>query len=441
MPWQRMVADIFGEIDPATGKPAYRDVVVTIPRQQGKTSLALAVQVQRAIGWPEAQQIAYTAQDGGSARKKLLNDQMPKLERHTKALGIDRFLRANDNTGILFRNGSRIIVLSSSPEAGHGLTLDLGIKDEFWQDEDDRRDQAMSPAMITRPAAQMLTISTVGKHDGPTPFNTLIARGRAAVEADTRSGIAYFEWSADPDDDPDDPATWRRCMPALGFVHPDGSGITEEGIRHERETRTDENFRRAYLNIIPTTVDNRPIPPQVWGAASDPNSSAVRISSIAVDVAYGGGRSSVAVIGERSDGHLHAVVTRNAPSTDWLLAEVQSLRKDTGVPVVMDTAGHVSFVAQQFQAAGIDPTLIGVREMTAACASLVDALKRGHVFHIDQPELNSAVAGASKRSLGDAWAWSRKSSAVDISPLVAVTLAAWGAAQGASTNEPFMIVT
>lgn len=423
MPWQRLVADVMGEFD-ERGRPAYRDIVVTIPRQSGKTTLALAVQVQRAVGWLEPQQIAYTAQDGGSARRKLKDEQMPLLERHKKTLGIERFLRANDNTGIVFRNGSRIIVLSSSAEAGHGLTLDLGIKDEYWQDEDDRRDQAMSPAMITRPAAQMLTISTVGKHDGPTPFNTLIARGRAAVESDQRHGIAYFEWSADPDADPDDPLTWYSCMPALASGH-----VELEAVRHERETRTDENFRRAYLNIIPTTLDNSPIPPQVWGAACDPNSAAARILCIAVDVAYGGGRSSVAVIGERSDGHLHAVVTKNAPDTNWLLDEVQALRKDTGVPVVMDTAGHVSFVAQQFQAANIEPSLIGAREMTAACASLVDTLKRRHVFHIDQAELNSAVAGASKRGLGDAWAWSRKSSSVDISPLVAVTLAAWGAQQ------------
>jgi hypothetical protein len=38
------------------------------------------------------------------------------------------------------------------------------------------------------------------------------------------------------------------------------------------------------------------------------------------------------------------------------------------------------------------------------------------------------VTGAKKRPLGDAWAWSRKSSAVDISPLVACTLARFAVA-------------
>lgn len=45
------------------------------------------------------------------------------------------------------------------------------------------------------------------------------------------------------------------------------------------------------------------------------------------------------------------------------------------------------------------------------------------------PPLNrrAALDGAVKRPLGEAWVWSRKSSAVDISPLVACTIAHWGA--------------
>jgi hypothetical protein len=46
--------------------------------------------------------------------------------------------------------------------------------------------------------------------------------------------------------------------------------------------------------------------------------------------------------------------------------------------------------------------------------------------HLGTPELDAAVAGAITRPLGDAWAWSRKSSSVDISPLVASTMALWG---------------
>jgi len=48
------------------------------------------------------------------------------------------------------------------------------------------------------------------------------------------------------------------------------------------------------------------------------------------------------------------------------------------------------------------------------------------LHHLGTPELQSAIAGSIKRPLNDRWAWHRVNSSVDISPLVAVTLAQWG---------------
>ena len=41
MPWQQLVADVGLELDPESGLPAYREIVVTVPRQSGKTTLVL----------------------------------------------------------------------------------------------------------------------------------------------------------------------------------------------------------------------------------------------------------------------------------------------------------------------------------------------------------------------------------------------------------------
>ena len=65
--------------------------------------------------------------------------------------------------------------------------------------------------------------------------------------------------------------------------------------------------------------------------------------------------------------------------------------------------------------------------MTAACGAFYDAVMEDRLRHLDTPVLNSALAVARKRSLGDAWAWHRKNAAADITPLVACTLALYGA--------------
>lgn len=65
-------------------------------------------------------------------------------------------------------------------------------------------------------------------------------------------------------------------------------------------------------------------------------------------------------------------------------------------------------------------------DLAAGCAFLVDLVGRGKLRHRGERELTVALDGAAMRPLGDQWAWSRKNSGVDISPLVAVTLACWG---------------
>jgi hypothetical protein len=65
------------------------------------------------------------------------------------------------------------------------------------------------------------------------------------------------------------------------------------------------------------------------------------------------------------------------------------------------------------------------REFAQSCGSLVDAVTNATFRHRGQVELADAVAGARQRQVGDVWLWARASSKVDISPLVAATLA-WG---------------
>jgi hypothetical protein len=67
-----------------------------------------------------------------------------------------------------------------------------------------------------------------------------------------------------------------------------------------------------------------------------------------------------------------------------------------------------------------------VREIVQACGAFYDRVKNGSLSHIGQSPLATALAGAKKRELGDAWAWARRSEGVDVSPLVAGTYALWG---------------
>jgi phage terminase large subunit-like protein len=258
MPWQQLVADVGMEIDPATGLLAYREVVFTIMRQSGKSTLILTFEVDRCVAWDLPQRVGYTAQTGWDARKKLLDDQVPVLNRSRLRPAIQQVYRAAGMESVLWTSGSRIDVFASNVSAGHGRTLDLGVIDEAFDDEDERREQALLPAMATRADAQLLVTSTAGTSRSAY-LRRKVEAGRHAAQLDAGSGIAYFEWSVPAGGDIDDPETWWRYMPALGWT------IQPEVVAHARQTMSDSEFRRGFCNQWIENSDTW-LPPGAWDA-------------------------------------------------------------------------------------------------------------------------------------------------------------------------------
>lgn len=413
MPWQRLVADVGLELLPDSNIPAYREIVVTVPRQNGKTTLMLAFEIQRAIGWGRAQMIAYTAQTGKDAREKLLNDQAPLLTAKTSLIraGIDRVLRGVGNEAITFKSGSRLFILNSGEDSGHGKTLDLGVIDESFADEDDRREQAMLPAMLTRPTAQILNISTAGTDKSPF-LKRKVDAGRAAVANGETQGIAYFEWSADEDADIDDPATWYSCMPALGIT------ITEATVRHMRQTMTEGEFRRAGLNLW-TVSEDRVIPAATWNAVCSEHVAPEGQFAVAVEVNPERSAASIAI----ADDSGRVELVEQSSGVGWVVARAIELAKKWDAEVVLDSYGPAGSLAAEIEAEGITVKAYTAREMAHACGVFYDAVADGKVQIRRHVALDAAASAARKRSLNDTWIWGRKDAGEDVSPLIAATLA------------------
>jgi phage terminase large subunit-like protein len=421
MPWQGLVADVAGELDPTTGMPAYREVRVTVPRQSGKTTLILVVEVDRCIAWGDAQRCLYAAQDRNNSRSKW--EEQTELLRRTPLAKAFTTRRQTGMERMVFPSTGSIIGITASGEtSGHGQTLDLGVIDEAFAQQDERLVQAFRPAMLTRPAAQLWIVSTMGTEESVF-LHDRVDDGRARVEAGERSGVAYFEWSAGDDDDPDDPATWWGCMPALGVT------VTEDVIRVDHDSLPPDEFARAYLNR--RTSAGRPvIDIAAWLACRDPLSQLRGVPCFAVDVTPDRAWGSIACAGWRDDQRVHVEIVEHRPGTDWLVARVAELYKQWHPwPVVVDPAGPAGSLLVDLAALDVMTDTTGAREYAHACGQFYDAVTDRAIVHLDQPVLNTAIGEARKRVLGDAWAWARKTGG-DVSPLVAVTLARYGLVKG-----------
>lgn len=419
MPWQQHVVDVAFEVDPDTGMLAYREVRLTVPRQSGKTTLLLAVAVHRCLAFSEAQNVLYSAQNGVAARSKFVDDYLRVLQRSPfESLFTPRLTSGHE--AIKWDNGSRFGITASTEKAGHGQVLDLGIMDEAFAAPDARTEQAFRPAMNTRKQPQLWIVSTAGTPEQSTYLLGKVTDGRERVERGETDTVAYFEWSAADDADFRDEDVWQATMPALGHTTP------IEAIRAAAAAMdSPAEFRRAYLNQwVTQAADDLALPLDRWTAAVDPESQLLDPVSFAIDVTPDRSMACIAAYGLNAEGHGHPEVVDHRPGVDWVVERMTDLAGRWGVyEVAVDSAGPAASLVPALDEAGITVKMLSTSDVTTACAGMFDALMAGTIRHLDQPALNAAVAGAKRRAIGDKWAYGRKTSAADITPIVAATLA------------------
>jgi phage terminase large subunit-like protein len=212
MGWQRLVLD--RALEHEGGRPVFREIDLSVPRQCGKSMLVLVVALWRMLAQPGAW-LSYTTASRLAGRRKMLHVWWPLIARSPLA---DRFrpLRGMGSEAIECTNGSMLLLLSSDEASGHGDTLDGSFLDEAWSLTEDA-EAAVRPAMSTRAAAMLWVMSTAGTAKSAY-WRAKVDAGRAA-EGATDGGVCFIEWSAAGVEDPTDPATWPGFHPALGRTH------------------------------------------------------------------------------------------------------------------------------------------------------------------------------------------------------------------------------
>ena len=417
--WQRLVHDVAGEFGPDGFDR--RTVVVVVGRQSGKTTgvalprLAAALLIPRAVA-------VYTAQDRNLARQK--------WEEHVELLmatpfrrAVAKVVRRNGSEALIMRNRARYQIVTPSKRGGRGLTgVRLAVIDEGMTHPDMTVVASVQPTMATVPMAQLLILSNAGDDS-----SGMLAHYRDLGRAGGVD-VAYFEWAPAADDpDPAASSTWFQAIPSLGLP----GGVTVPAVADAQRTLDARTFAQEWLNVWQTGAGAPLIDPEIFDALADVDAELDGYSVVAYDVAPDRSRASVAAATrDPATGKIITTVIEARPGTAWLVDAVAALEPDR---VLADTvAGDLA--AAQLLEHGITVDLVGSLDVARACATFVDVIAAGAVAHHAQRALVDAIAGAVTRPFGDAWAWSRRLSTVDVTPLVAATLAVWGTFDLAGTN-------
>jgi hypothetical protein len=424
MPWQAYVADVALEVDD-DGRFCYKTVLVTVPRQSGKTTLFGTVLDHRALVTPRGR-CWFTMQSAKDAVDWLVNEHQLR--------------RMAGSEHIKWRISSGLIrPFPPTPAGLHSKVSDLVVVDESWKFDlmaGAALDQAIVPTQATRPNAQVWKVSTAGDAGSIWWLGTVEA-GRAAAEAGRTSGICYFEWSCPDDLDPCEASSWPIYHPAYGRT------IGDEAIGAALDQLGPDGFARAYGNRWVSTVA-RVIPLEAWRRAVEPPADLPDCGSVALGFDAAVDRSDAAIVAawRDGDGVAHWEVAEHGPGTSWVVERLAQLRERwRPVAIGYDKAGPALDLADAAERSGLEVGGLGGREYSAACLAALDGLCSDPttIRYRSHPALDAAAASAARRALGDSWAWGRRQSGGSIAALTAATVALWAYDHRPTDLGPFRI--
>jgi len=418
MPWQVAAAGLIGECD-SRGRLLHPLVVVTVPRQAGKTALLGAVMLHRCTLRKQAR-IWYTAQAGVKASEQLR--EMMDAVALSKLSAITVAKRGAGHTALeLPAWSSRIKAHPPTADSLHGNQSDLNVIDEGWFFSEDQAAGlmgAITPTQATRRNAQTIIVSTAGTADS-TWFHDLVDRGHAG------DGVCLIDYGVGPDVDADDFEAIAAAHPAIGETQ-DISILTAA-----RAQLSEGEFMRAYGNrrttvrdrLIPieivelaTTTDDLPDGPVVFGAA---------VSFERDDVVI------VAAVADPVDGVPVVEIVDRFDSTDGVAERLAALTDRHGGHVAIAPAGPAAYLADDAERADAAVTRVQPADLSASTTDFLDRIRRPMVDPAARPAVRlrahpaftSALDAAALQTSGDRVFLSRRASAASIAPVEAALLA------------------
>lgn len=414
--WQRYALDAaLGER--ADGKWSAFEVGLVVSRQNGKGSILEARELAGLFLFDE-QLILHSAHEFKTAseafrRVLTLVDNTDDLRKRVK-----KVRTSHGDEGIELTTGARLRFVARSTGSGRGFTGDCIILDEAYKLPAEAVG-ALLPTLSAVKNPQLFYTSSAGHRDSEV-LRAVRNRGMTGTDP----SLCYLEWSADPASAFDDPAAWVQANPALGIR------ISGDHVSREFAAMPEAEFKRERLGIWDEGEgENSAVPPETWLSLADVRSSALDPVAFGLDVSPDG-YASIASAGVRADGLLHVEVVEHRPGTSWVPERLAELvRRWTPSAVVLDVGSEAGALLPELERLSMTLTKVSGREMAQASVAFAATVNDQALRHLDQANLNAAVAAAKRRTVGDLWAFGRRGSFTDISPLIATALAAWGHAQ------------
>jgi hypothetical protein len=352
---------------------------------------------------------------------------------------------------ILRRRSSKLEFHARSGMAtSRGFSCDCLVYDEAMILTDEQVGASM-PTMAAMPNPQTIYAASAGLEDGT--VSTQLAKVRSNMrkhDPETFGG----EWSADAHDDScprdedkgrelnyyitcdkhddrDDPRTWAKANPGMGYR------INYRYTRHELNSMPSKKFDIEILAIGNWPAEEEPwetITRPAWKVLTNEDPGyPVPPMVLSFDVSEDGQSATVMGAWEHKQARtvIEMPLNGHRQGTGWVIDFVDAKYKKRrplaiAVPKAGPAAGLLDDALRKW---GDRVYPVGPAEEAAAFAFLMQSVKDQKLWHFGEeqaPTLWHSVGRAGTRVVGDGGkAWCRRDAEADISPITAATLAAY----------------
>lgn len=368
-----------------------------------------------------------TAQEHQLRLERFIQD-APGL--HAKIKDKGGYVHANGQESIRLKNGVRIIFKARYNGGGRGYSGDLLVWDEAM----------ILPATVVGDQKPLLRASkapygqktiyagsAVDQENHPHGISFALIRERGVEQSES---VSWMEWGA-PFDSPlempvevlRDRSWWPLANPSI----PDGL-IAESYMADEIETMPGRQVAVELGNVgdWPRTdgLEDSVIDIEAWDSLISASSVLQEPFCGAFDVSPER-HGSIAVAGRNDAGFYQCEIHENRPGTGWMVDRICEM-DERGIfeAWVCDATGPASSLLVELKDRGVRVETVNATEHGQAWGRFVDMVEQRELEHLGSEELRDAIRGAKARPIGDgSFAWARRNSSVNISPLVAATLA------------------
>ena len=394
----------------------YRQIVVSMGRQNGKSLLGAILGVYGLLLHQQGAQVISLASSTDQAR--IIYSRVLFAIQQNEYLA-KRFKKATEQRGITTLDGSgRYDVKAAKESALQGIPMSLCLFDELHLAKKGMWSAAVL-GTAQRKDGMVIGITTAGDQSSETLID-LYKLGTAAAMGDKElERIGFFCWQAPDGANVDEPLALKLANPSI-----DAGRLDLNTVLSDIRSIPEHEARRYRLNQFISGTMNSWLPSEVFANSAGDGITKQDNIVLGVDIAKNWEFGTIAASTKLDDGTFQTELVAGwaGVTENQLYYKIKQLYARGNVTAIALDDRILSNLGKRLKADGLPVWQLWTKEISSACSTVYAMFTAGSVRHNNDPLLQLQSPKGIAKYVGESWFISRKESLGDIDALMATIM-------------------